>query len=141
MSRMRLNLGVVSGVPYPVKEVVTTDQVARYLEEKYSVMEDFYRANKGTIANEVMKAISRHYIAKRRGHAHSGDVDLPEVSAKFRDYLDRSRWLSIAGNVEPQAAAIGVRTRKMQQIVTGVRRPPFIDTGLYRKSFRAWIDK
>ncbi len=129
-----LHFGVVDIAYTEDDQSTTTFEVASILEKKYGVMRLFIHAHEQEIADEM----SSELMAMLDGPVKLDRVHFPEVDAKFRDYLNTGEWEKITGQ-KTQAAIDRISARKK----SGKReaeRPSFIDTGLYRKSFRSWAD-
>lgn len=139
---MRINLGCVD-IPY-TDSSETTFGVASILEEKYGVMQTFFDLHSKDIADQIANS-----IATAIEQSHAG-VETPDVFAgsmskteeMFRTYLDKEEMAGIIKGVPTQAALDGKNSRKKYKSKKqGKRRPSFIDSSLYRISFRAWVDK
>ena len=138
---MKLVLGVVD-VAYSDPEVpgsVTTGEVADFLESKYHVMEVFYELHANDIAKDVGSAVAERIESILQGNPQESlkNLDVGDIEQKFRQYLDLDEWQKTSGQAIA-AAKIGVSQRKKSR-KRGVR-PAFIDTGLYQKSFKAWLE-
>lgn len=135
---MKLHLGVID-VPYP-EEKATTGEVAEILEAHYGVMRVFVEEYEDSITQEVEeKMLGLIQNIKLGAPLHEGDIDFPGIERNFREYLDRSEWEKISGH--PTKASILGKSKRKKGLTYGVKRPSFIDTGLYQKSFRSWTEK
>ena len=120
---------------------VTTYQVAKILEQKYQVMEVFYKAYHKKIAEEVQRKYAmmlKRYLKDGKTWGEQTELPMDDTRALFSDYLDRDEWQQITGRTI--MAAAGKSIRKKNKSYTGPR-PAFIDTGLYRRSFRAFLKR
>lgn len=136
---MILHLGVLD-VPYQDEnKSATTGQVAQILEDKYGVMTVFNEIHGQEIADDVASQLMGMLENIQAGAPMpTGDLFFPKIDKAFRDYLNSGEWEQTSG-MPTKAALSGVRSGKMKK--DSKARPSFIDTGLYRASFRSWIDK
>lgn len=122
----------------------TTYQVAKRLEEEYDVMGTFVRLHE----DEIVTAVTDKYrnVLNRVMEGNSGQLNrrewmMPKIESGFRDYLSRDEWQQATGRTIA-AAQRGVSHRfknPERRAKNHGPRPAFIDTGLYRRSFRAWL--
>jgi hypothetical protein len=150
-----LHLGVVE-IPYAAEGGTSTGDVAEILEERYSVMGNFADLHHDEIQELVEIAFSEAIENVLAGQpaqiAKPMNQAADDIKNLFTTYLNDEE---IAGTgqegVPTQAAKDGVRSslknkKEIKKIkdyksrVRGVRRPSFIDTGLYRNAFIAWAD-
>jgi hypothetical protein len=149
---MKLNLGVVE-VSYSGKGSISTGEVAEILEDEYSVMGNFVALHMPEIEESVEVSFSEAIESLMAGAPSTidplGDA-VQDIQALFGDYLDNEEIAQTGQEGVPtQAALDGVRTSlknkkelngRSKSKIRGTRRPSFIDTGLYRNSFRVWAD-
>lgn len=151
---MKLHLGVID-VAYAGEGGVTLGRVATYLEDKYNVMANFAALHEQNIAQALEISVSESIEAVMMGAPVSIDPfaqAMQDVEQLFKTYLNDEEIAETGQEGVPtQAALNGVRTslkkkkeikniKKYRSRVRGTRRPSFIDTGLYRNSFKAWIE-
>ena len=139
----KVELGVVDVAYSDEDGGVTTYQVAKILEQKYHVMEVFYNAYQKKIAEEVQRKYAmmlRRYLKDGKTWGEQTELPMDDTRALFSDYLDRDEWQSITGRTI-LAAAMGKSNRKKDKAYYPGSRPAFIDTGLYRRSFRAFLKR
>lgn len=135
----------------------TTGDVAEILEKNYGVMQTFFDLRKGRIAEflaDGMAAAIQNLVSGRKPSlaATQGSpmYDAAQrIEHEFRAFLDANEMNKLAvalagpgiGNPNiSAAAAAGVNHRKKHPYAQKNRaRPAFIDTGLYRASFRALV--
>ena len=143
-----LSLGVLD-VAYTQREPgqkpkrTTTGDVAEILERNYHVMGTFYELKKVKIA-DLIAADMANALNDR---LHGRTVGRPffdaetQIEAMFRTFLDANEMnkISVALTGTPISAAAdrGVSHRRKRPYVARAARPAFVDTGLYRISFRA----
>lgn len=146
-----LHLGVVD-IPYAGK--TTTGDVAGFLEEKYNVMGTFASMHMPEIVEVVEISVTEAIDALMSGAPSTLDPfgsATQNIGSMFQNYIENEEIAQTGqSGVPTQAALDGVRTslKKKKEIkgkayrsrVRGTRRPSFDDTGLYRNSFRAWVD-
>lgn len=121
----------------------TTGDVAEILERNYHVMGTFYELKKEKIAGFVADAMANALTDLANGRAVTSPMHdaNQRIEALFRDFLDADEMNTLAkrltgGNIS-EAAARGVSHRRKQPYKQRPQRPAFVDTGLYRASFRA----
>lgn len=143
-----LHLGVVD-VGYTGEQgSTTTGDVAQFLEDRYHIMRTFLEINEGFIARELVNqaAGAIESIAQGRRISPNWKPAMGKVEQRFREFLDAgvmqraftSRGQAVPEALDIKAAAAGVNHRKKNPN-TDKPRTPFIDTGLYQASFRAWV--
>lgn len=127
------------------KKATTTGDVATILEERYHVMGTFFELRKGQIAENVADAMGRALQDLFGGHrrqnvAYEADQ---QIEAQFRHFLDANEMQKIAigltGVPLSAAAARGLSHRKKHPYAKRKGRPAFVDTGLYKISFRSML--
>lgn len=130
---MIAHFGVLDVAYTEDKRSETTFEVAQKLEAEYGVMRIFITAHEQEIADEIAEEL----MAGLDGPVRPENIHFTEVDAKFRDYLNKGEWEKITGRQTGAAAE-----RKSARHKSGTKtadRPSFIDTGLYRRSFRSWV--
>lgn len=149
---MKLNLGVLEqlyGTPASKERsrggsVVSTGQVAEWLEDEYHVMEHFFQLHQETIG----KALSEDMAASLETMLAGGSTELKlgEATSQIEDMFKKMisdgelERLGYPG-IPTQAALKGVNHRLRHPYAkANPRRPSFRDTGLYQASFKAWIE-
>jgi hypothetical protein len=146
-------LGVVD-VAYSQKEAngttkrTTTGDVAEILEKTYAVMQTFFEVREvkiaGFLADSIANAIQDR-VSGRRGGSPTVEAE-QKIEAEFRAFLDanemQNRMLAMGGDQLISMAALrGVSHRKKHPYAkANPSRPMFIDSGLFRISFRAVVN-
>lgn len=137
------NIGKVKkGKTKGAARVSTTGEVAELLENKYKIMEHFWKLKQDDIVNGKMgDALVGAFEDVMMGGPPSKNVyasAMSEVEKMFMDFLSTREveGLGIPG-VPTKAALMGISHRLKNK--KGARRPSFIDTGLYQHSFRGWV--
>lgn len=144
-----LHLGVID-VPYAT-EGTTTGDVAEILEAKYDVMGNFDALHHADIEEVIAISLSEAIDSLVQGAPATLDPfgqACADVQQMFVTYLDNEEIAETGQAGVPTAAALaGVRTslKKKKELKNPRkrslgRRPSFIDTGMYRDSFKAWVD-
>lgn len=129
--------------------ITTTGRVAEILEERYGVMQTFFERRKEKIAeflgDSVADAIADVLSGRQTRTSPTYGAE-QRIEAEFRSFLDANEMdaisVALAGpeisNPHISAAAArGDNSRKKS--MKSNARPAFIDTGLYRQSFRAEV--
>jgi hypothetical protein len=148
---MILSLGVVDVAYSDASSSVakTTGDVAELLEDRYHIMATFFELRRekiaGFLANDMAASIQRLVnggpaIDKRSSLTYGADQKIEAMFRSFLDANEMSRLQKAFTGVGLSAAAeAGVSHRKKHPYAQANKaRPAFIDTGLYRISFRAW---
>jgi len=123
------------------QRTVTTAQVARWLEDRYHVMEVFYEVDGGVqdaLRESVLDAMENVLMGAPVG-ANPFLEATSEIQKRFKQFIS-NRTMETLGypGVPTRAALMGVNSRLKKR--RGKRRPSFRDTGLYQASFMAWVD-
>lgn len=118
----------------------TTGQVATELENKYPIVETFYSMEEDTIVDEFEKA---YVIGLELGmSAGNWDVtwDPSKLENPFKRNLSGQKYDGRIRGVPTQASLRGVSHLRRNPYAPRGPRPSFIDTSLYQRSFRAWLE-
>lgn len=160
-ARPTLHLGVLVQ-PYRAWELVTgkngrkrrkqgatrpvdTGEVAEILEQNYGIMEAFARED--VHGKDIVRSIESTLESALKNLVGGGPANPPwgdgmhEIETAFRTFID-SREAERVGipNTPTKAALDGVNHRLAHPYrKSNPRRPSFRDTGLYVRSFRAWM--
>lgn len=137
---MKVCLGVID-LPYDYGDTsATTFEVAEILEEKYLLFSNFWELHKGDIVPEVGEALAYSLINHIQHGAPltSGEL-LGDTMRTFNIFLENEEMAGLAVDGVPTLAALDGRNSRLKQKY-GERRPSFIDGGLFKSSFVAWID-
>lgn len=137
---MKICLGVVDMQYDYGNTSATTFEVANILEEEYGLFTHFWEQHQDAIIQEAGTAVAYEIINHLRYGAPAGEtVLLGDSIRQFNIFLEQEEMagLSVDG-VPTLAAELGINTRLKQH--QGPRRPSFIDGGLFKSSFTAWIE-
>lgn len=135
----------------------TTGEVAEHLEKKYAVMATFYELYQDKIAQWMADAVQDELDDVIAG-GHRKNYPFAAADAKieeaFRLFLDGNEMAHlVAGLSEGESAAFNWKNtfdgagkngankrKKAGKNQNNAARPAFVDTGLYRTSFRSWVE-
>jgi hypothetical protein len=124
----------------------TTGQVAKDLEERYKIVEEFWKFEEDNFVElleetfaEDLEEVMQKKLTKRTRGISVKETDL--IEQKFRQNLSSRRYDGVISGVPTLAAQRGVSHMRAQPYSR--KNPPrasFIDTGMYQRSFRAWVE-
>ena len=139
-----MHLGVADVAYTHDKSSTTTGEVAEHLEDKYHIMRVFFEENEDFIADKMAASITNAIQLIGKGRPASKNPlagSQNAIQARFRKFLDSGEMEKILPATQPiQAAQAGVNHRKKHPYAKeNTARRAFIDSGLYRSSFRAWF--
>lgn len=145
---MKLKLGVID-VPEPNGN--TSYGVGKILEEKYTLFSSYVEMHHKDIEHELCEAIvgafetfqATGYVAKK-----PFDAAGQELTLGLKQFIYKEELAGKVAGVPTQAALEGITTRKVgrgkkskfKRTKTGVRRPSFIDSGIFEASTKVWIE-
>lgn len=135
---MKICLGVIDQ-PYDYGDTsATTHEVAEALEGEYGLFTHFWEARADEICAEVGEAVAYALVNHIQHGAPmvSGEL-LGETMQQFSIFLEAEEMAGLSVGVPTQAARDGKNSRLKQGY--GTRRPSFIDGGLLKSSFVAWV--
>lgn len=143
---MKIHLGVIEQKYANSKESVGTGDVAEILEDHYGILQTFVNWNIKDIAKDMASSLAGSLETMMMGGPH-GDpfaaaMDKTQTRAKKFISSQEAERRIISGRwpVPTGAALKGINHRKKNPR-TGIRRPSFIDTGLYQNSLKAWVEE
>ena len=120
----------------------TVGMVAEELERKYGILEAFYGMEEDFIVKNFESAVADGMEQGIAGGSWDYDWDPTPLEGKFRRALSGRKFDGILRGVPTQAAQRGVSHLRADVFKKGAAsRPSFVDTGLYRRSFKAWTEK
>jgi hypothetical protein len=146
-----LHLGVTD-IPYSsapakgkrnkVTGTQTTGDVAGWLETRYHIMEHFFQSHQADIAKSLETSVAGAIQSLVMGAPSSIDAfgsATSEIEHQFKDFLSTGEIERLGyPGIPTQAAFKGINRRMKSK--KGVRRPSFVDTGLFQSSFKSWVD-
>jgi hypothetical protein len=129
-------------------KTMTAEKVANILEGKYGIVETFsavYEEEISNIMTEGFAEIARNMLSSGRTSTTSSIKNLMKPSTNniqslFRSFLDQEEMNGMVEGVPTAAALGGKRSGRGSKTRKGIKRPSFINTGIYRASFRCWAD-
>jgi hypothetical protein len=124
----------------------TTAQVAKELEQTYGIVEAFYnmeedylvRKIEDVMGEELEEVITMSRTTRKKAIS---DETTDLIEARFRRDLAARKYDGIIPNVPTTSSLRGVSHLRRHPYAKRGPRPSFIDTGLYRASFRAWVEE
>jgi len=122
---------------------ITTGDVAEILEAKYHIFEIFYREHEQDVANDVtdsMRGAVESYLMGAPLNLNPFGSATSSIENRMKQFLANSEMEKIGFPGVPTQAAIEGISHRFKNPRTGVRRPSFVDTGLYLASMTAWVD-
>lgn len=153
-----LHLGVVD-VPYtnaPEEKpgggrrsgTQTTGDVAQWLEDKYSVMQHYVDWDMQNIEQAVENSLAGALETFMQTGKPVGNPLMSateKIQTNFKAFLTQNVVATLGIPGVPTQAALGGTTHRKKSAKPSKKRkmkprPSFVDTGLYRRSFRAWSD-
>ena len=127
-------------------KTMTAEDVAKILEAKYQILDTFEEVYGTRIQATILgrfTEVAGDVLSGARRRGDLGSLLKPatkEIERMFKQFLDNEEMNGRVPGVPTQAALTGVRHGRGSKTRQGVPRPSFIDTGIYRASFRAWVD-
>lgn len=118
----------------------TVGQVATELENKYGIVETFYNLEESFIADNIEKAFADSTAAGMMGGSWDPTWDPSKLDGMFRRALSSRRFDGLIRGVPTKASIRGVTHLRRDPYAQRASRPSFIDTSLYQRSFRAWME-
>jgi len=128
------------------------EKVSNILEDKYGILEFFNEKYSGLIETMIssrFEDLAEEVLARPQGRQYTiakmSNIMKPvskDIEKMFREFLDKEE-MNASGNagIPTGAALLGIRHGIGSKTLKGVPRPSFIDTGIYRASFRCSVDK
>lgn len=121
----------------------TTVQVAKDLEQRYHIVETFYAIEEKSITKMLEEAFAEELedvkIMARPSAKSISDAVTDKIEAKFRRSLTSRAYDGVIPGVPTLASLRGVSHLRQHPYAARAPRPSFIDTGLYQRTFRAWV--
>jgi hypothetical protein len=123
----------------------TTREVAAELETKYKIVETFYEMEEDYIVSLIEDSIGADLekVALMNKPSKKGfsDADTDKIEKRFRQSLSSQAYDGMIPGVPTLASIRGVSHLRKHPYAQRGSRPSFIDTGLYSRSFRAWVEE
>ncbi|MFW0766696.1 hypothetical protein ACN0IV_12735 [Trabulsiella odontotermitis] len=136
---MKVNLGVID-LPYDYGDTsATTYEVAEDLQDRYQIFTHFWEKHSKDIRYEVGEMLAYALINHiQYGAPMPGGDLLGETMKAFNIFLEGEEMSGLSVDGVPTLAALEGKNSRLK-IERGERRPSFIDGGLFKSSFVAWI--
>lgn len=136
---MKVCLGVID-MPYDYGDTsATTYEVAEELQDRYQLFTHFFESHKKEICAEVGEALAWSLINHiQHGAPLTQGELLGETMEQFNIFLEQEEMAGLSIDGVPTQAALEGKNSRLK-IERGERRPSFIDGGLFKSSFVAWI--
>lgn len=139
---MRVCLGVVD-VPYGYGDnpEATTGEVAQELENNYQLFTHFQEMHMDVIRKDAGEALALALInhIKYGVPLASDGEQLSETMREFHLFLELEEMAGLGVEGVPTQAALQGKNSRLKREY-GDRRPSFIDGGLFKANFIAWIE-
>lgn len=136
---MKVCLGVID-MPYDYGDTsATTYEVAEDLQDRYQLFTHFFETHKKEICAEVGEALAWSLINHiQHGAPLTQGELLGETMQQFNIFLEQEEMAGLSVDGVPTQAALEGKNSRLK-VERGERRPSFIDGGLFKSSFVAWI--
>lgn len=122
----------------------TTLEVANELESRYHIVETFWEMVEDEFVDQLEESFADDIeeVIAMGGTSRTGisDRDTDRLEAKFRQYLQSRKFDGVIPGVPTTAALRGVSHLRQHPYAKRPPRPSFIDTGMYQRSFRVWVE-
>ena len=135
----------------------TTTEVAEDLETRYALVEEFVSLEEDYITDlledalaqriedgiiNILDGVPQAEVVRDAQYSPENEADrLAQIENKFKRALSGQRFDWRIAGVPTRRALQGVSHLRKQPFAKGHGpRPSFIDTGMYSRSFRAWIE-
>ncbi len=119
-------------------------EVAKELEDKYKIVETFYDMEEDFIVSLIedvmadeIEEIMTMGVPSKKGISSS---DTDKIEKKFRQSLTSQAYDGVIPGVPTLASQRGVSHLRQHPYAGRGSRPSFVDTGLYMRSFKAWVE-
>lgn len=124
----------------------TTKEVADDLEARYRIVETFWEIEGDDFIEMVEEAFADKIedVMRMSPVPSAGritDKATGRIEAKFRQNLTARKYDGVISGVPTTAAQRGVSHLYQKPYAKRPPRPSFIDTGMYSRSFRAWVEE
>jgi hypothetical protein len=118
----------------------TTAQVATELEARYKIVETFYGLEEDNIAQDFEKSLGTSLESGMNGKSWDVNHDTSKLENKFRRNLSSRKYDGVIRGVPTKTSLRGVSHLRQNPYTLRASRPSFIDTSLYQRSFKAWLE-
>jgi hypothetical protein len=122
----------------------TTLEVAKELEDKYHIVETFWELEQDNFTERLEEVfaedIEEVMTMQKPSHKGISVKGTDVIEARFRSNLATHRYDGIISGVPTLAAQRGVSHLEQRPYAKRGPRPSFIDTAMYQRSFKAWVE-
>jgi hypothetical protein len=120
----------------------TVGMVAEELEKKYGILEAFVTMEENFIVDNFEKAYVNAIDTRAPADTWTAVWDPIQLESKFRHAITGQKFDGIIKGVPTKAAQEGVSHLRADPYRKGATaRPSFMNTGLYMRSLKAWLEK
>jgi hypothetical protein len=119
---------------------ITTGELADILEAKYGITEFFLEEHGEEFIKDILEGYAENLARPEKGRGSKTDYlgkAVKRGEEMFREMLDNKELDGKRPGVPTNAAELGFRFGRK----TSAGRPSFVDTGLYRDSFRIEVEE
>jgi hypothetical protein len=122
----------------------TTEQVAADLEKKYGLIETFYGLEEDSLIIPLLEDAFGDALASEMSGKPVVDIitskETDKIENRFRRNLSTRRYDGVIRGVPTLSAQRGVSHLRQKPSASRGPRPSFVDTGLYMRSFKTWVE-
>jgi hypothetical protein len=123
----------------------TTVDVAEELEAKYGIVQKFYEMDGSDMLDDIIhdatEVAIESILSGKPAIINLPKVKLKEVEEKFRYNLSNRKYDGVIGGVPTKASLLGISHLRQDPYAAKDSRPSFVDTGMYKESFRVKVEK
>lgn len=136
---MKISLGVME-IPY-ADDGKNTGEVAEILEGKFHVMQIFADKNLDKIAGYIEDGIAGALESVAAGAPENFNVfgsAMENITDRFHEYIDNEEHGILTKEKKYGTQKAGARKKRQYRKATN--KTTFVDSGLYRNNFVAWVN-
>jgi hypothetical protein len=127
------------------RKTKTAEKVSDYLENRYQITDVFWQLHEDDINLLIEEIVSERLQKVLDGELRISDTSFarmakpafPKIEKMFRNFLDMREMDGIVPGVPTRASVLGLSPWFLHK---RPGRPSFVDTGIYRASFRCWAE-
>jgi hypothetical protein len=122
----------------------TTVEVAAEIEARFHVVETFWDLEENGIvemledalADDIEDVMAMSKVSRKGISVKETD----KIESRFRQNLTARKYDGVISGVPTKASLRGVSHLRQNPYAARNSRPSFLDTGMYSRSFRAWVE-
>jgi hypothetical protein len=145
---LKLHLGVLQTQEWGNSQWDTYD-VAKHLEEAYGLYSAFAEYEGQKMADYLADSVAGSIETILQGGVSKDPFasGTAKITQDFREFISSQTAEKVlapgtdARPVPTKAALVGRSKRKARPYAKGDRRPSFIDSGIFEKSIKTWVEK